>query len=123
MRCGSFGGFLPGKPARPARRIQHVGCGQSTLAVAPGNLFDDHCLAARAIDATHRVEEKNQKSPEGDELEFPFRELIVTGSWTMAARADCRGSLARANGDFDALAIGIESGFAIDKTSKAMAAV
>jgi hypothetical protein len=76
-----------------------------------------------AIDTAHRVKEKDQKAPERDELESPFGQLIVTGGGAMTARADCHRSLARVDGDLDALAIGTESGLAIDETSKAMAAV
>jgi hypothetical protein len=38
----------------------------------PGNLLDYDRLTAAAIDAPHGVQQKNQNSPEGDELEPPF---------------------------------------------------
>jgi hypothetical protein len=122
-RAECFGGFLPGKPARPPGQIEHVGFGQRTLAVAPGNLFHDDCLATGAIDTAHRVEQKNQKAPKWYELESSFGQLIVTGRGTMAARANRGRSLTRAHGHLDALAVGTEAGLAVNETSKAMAAV
>src|ERR1035438_2305746 len=48
------GRFFPRKPARPMGQKQHVGIGQRMLAIAPGNLLDDHGFTAAAIDAqTH----------------------------------------------------------------------
>jgi len=76
-----------------------------------------------AIDTAHRVEEKNQKTPEGNELKTPFGQSVVTGGVTMTARADCRGSVARAAGDLDAFVIGTEPGMAVDETRKAVTAV
>ena len=65
----------------------------TALAVAPRNLFDDDRATAGAIDAPHRVEKKDQKAPERNELEAPFGELIITGRWPVATRTDCRGLL------------------------------
>ena len=83
-----LGRFLPGQPARPAGQKQHVGFGESTFAIAPGDLLDDDRLAAAAIDAPHGVKQKNQKSPERNKLETPLGELIVAGGGLMAARTD-----------------------------------
>ncbi len=41
----------------------------------------------------------------------------------MAARADCGQTIARSYGHFDALPVGTEAGFLVDKTPEAMAAV
>ena len=60
-----LGRFLPGQAARSAGREQHVGFGESTFAIGPGNLLDDDGGAATAIDAPHTVKQKKQKSPEG----------------------------------------------------------
>ena len=118
-----LGRFLPGKAARPAGQKQHVGFGQSALAVAPGNFLDDDRLAAAAIDAPHGVKQKNQKAPERNELETPFGELIVSGGRLMAARTNRRRTLARTHGDFNALVIGTEAGLLVNESRKAVAAV
>ena len=87
------------------------------LAVAPGNLLDDDAAAA-AIDAPHGVQQKDQKSPERNELETPLGELIVTGRGLMAARANRRRTLARTHGDLDALLVGTEAGLLVNKPGR-----
>src|SRR5216683_2151636 len=87
--------------ARPAGQKQHVRSGQGTLAVAPRNFLDEDRLAAAAINAPHGVEQKNQKSPERNELESPFGELIVTRRRLMATRTDRRRTLTRPYGDLN----------------------
>jgi len=52
---------------------------------APRHFLDDDRLATAAIDAPHRVKQKNQESPERNELETALGELIVTGRRLMAA--------------------------------------
>ena len=118
-----FRRFFPGKAARPTSQEEHIGFGQRTFAVAPRNFFDDDGAATTAIDAPHGVEQKDEKSPQGDELKAPFGKLIVAGRRLMAARADRRRALARPHGDFDALVVRTEPGAMIDKSPKAMAAV
>jgi hypothetical protein len=93
------------------------------LAVAPRNFLDNHRIAAAAIDAPHRVEQKNQKAPERDELETPFGKLVIAGRRLVASRTNGRRGLARAHGDFDALVIGTEAGMPVDETPEMMAAV
>jgi len=117
------GRFLPGKPTCPTGQKQHVGFGQRVFAVTLGNFLDHHSVAAAAVDAAHGVEEKDKESPQGDELETPLPELIVTGRRQMAARADCDGTLARSYGHLDALLVGTEVGLLVDKTPETMAAV
>jgi hypothetical protein len=98
-----FGGFFPGKVAGPASEEEHVSLGEGPFAVAPRNFFHDDGVAAAAVYAPHGVEEEDEEAPEGNELETPLGELIVTGCRPVAARAKCRRSLARAYGDLDAL--------------------
>lgn len=93
------------------------------LAVTPGNLLDDHGFAATAIDASHRVEQKDQKSPEGDEFVAPFRELIITWRRFLATRTNGHGTLTRTHADLDALVIGTEAGVLVDEAAEVMAAV
>jgi hypothetical protein len=76
-----------------------------------------------AIDAPHGVKQKNQKSPEGDELETPFGELIVSGGGLMTARTDRPGTLARPHGDFNSLVIGTEACVLVDESRKAVAPI
>jgi hypothetical protein len=118
-----LGRFLPGQPACPAGQKQHVGFGESTFAIGPGDLLDDDRLAAAAIDAPHGVKQKNQKSPEGNKLETPFDELIVSGSGLVAARTNRLGALARTYGDFDALVTGTEAGLLVNESRKAVAPI
>src|SRR5436305_8572371 len=98
-----FGRFLPRKAARPAGQKQHIGIGQSMLAIAPGHLLDDDCLTTAAFDASHGIKEKNQKAPKGNELETALRELIVSGGRLMAARTNRRRTLARAHHNLNTL--------------------
>src|ERR1017187_3129551 len=118
-----LGRFLPGQPACPAGQKQHVGFGESTFAIGPGDLLDDDRLAAAAIDAPHGVKQKNQKSPEGNKLETPFDELIVSGSGLVAARTNRLGAFARTYGDFDALVTGTEAGLLVNESRKAVAPI
>jgi len=93
------------------------------FAVAPWNLFDDHRATASAIDAPHRIQQEDEKPPQGNELKAPFGELVVTGRRQMAARADCGRTLAWSHSYFDALLVGTKVGVLIDKTPETMAAV
>ena len=68
------------------------------FAVGPGDFFDDDC-AAVAVDSAHGIQQEDQESPEGNELEAPSRKLIVVGRRLMAARADRDRALARSHGD------------------------
>ena len=69
------------------------------------------------------VQQENEESPERNELEAPFGELVVAGRWQKAPRADCGRTSARSHGDFDALLVGTEVSVLVDKTSETMAAV
>src|SRR5258705_7992205 len=110
-----LGRFFPRKPARPTGQKQHVSIGQLMLAIAPGNFFDDHGLAAAAIDAPHGVQQKDQKTPERDEFVAPFGELIVAGRRLMATGTDRRRTATRTHGDFDAFVIGRETGMLVNE--------
>jgi len=118
-----LGRFLPGQPARPAGQKKHVGFGERTFAIGPGDLLDDDRLAAAAIDAPHGVKQKNQKSPERNKLETPLDELIVSGGGLVAARTNRFGTLARTHGDFNALVIGTEVGLLVNESRKAVAPI
>jgi len=88
------------------------------LAIAPGHFLDDDGLTTAAIDATHRIKQKNQKAPKRNELETALGELIVSGGRLMAARTNRRRTFARTHGDFDALVIGTETGLLINESRK-----
>ena len=121
MEC--LGRFLPGKPARPAGQKQHIGIGQGTLAVTPGHFLDDDCLTTAAIDATHGIQQKNQKAPKGNELETALGELIVSGGRLMAARTNRGGTFARTHRNLNTLMIGAETCMLINESRKAVTAV
>ena len=106
--------------SRRAQRAQKsiIGFGQCAFAVAPGNFFDSHNAAAATVDAPHGVQKEDEKTPQGNELKAPFRELIVTGRRQMAARADCGRTLARSHHHFDTFLVGTEVGVLVDKTSE-----
>jgi hypothetical protein len=86
-------------------------------------LFDDNCLAAAAIDAPHRVKQKNQKAPKRNELEPTLGKLIVSGGGLMAARTDRRRALAGTHDDLDALMIETEAGLRVNESRKTVTAV
>ena len=67
-----FGGFLPGKLARPASQKQHISFGQLMFAIAPGNLLDQDATATTAVDPPHAVEKENKKAPQRNKLETPL---------------------------------------------------
>jgi hypothetical protein len=58
--------------------------GQCRLSVEPRNFLDDDRFTPAAVDALHGVQQKNQKTPERNELEAAFGEMIVSGSRLMA---------------------------------------
>src|ERR1700686_698131 len=118
-----LGCFLPRKPARPAGQEQQIRFGQGSLAIAPWNFFHHDCLATRAIDAPHRVKQKNQKSPERNELETALGELVVSGGRLMAARTNGGQPLARTHGDLNALVIGTETGLPVNESGKTVTTI
>src|SRR5689334_22071513 len=113
MEC--FGRILPREAARPAGQKQHIGIGQGTLAIAPGHFLDDDCLTTAAIDATHGIKQKNQKTPKWNELETALGELIISGGRLMAARTNRCRALARTHRDLNTLLIGAETGLLVNK--------
>lgn len=54
-------------------------------AVAPPYFLDDDSCAAAAVHTPHRVEKEHEETPQGNELEAPFGELVVAGCRLMAA--------------------------------------
>src|ERR1019366_3149127 len=104
-----FGGFLPGELTRPASQKQHVGSSQLVLAIAPGNLLDDHA-AVPALDAPHAVQQEHQKAPQWDELEAPLGKVIVTRCRLVAPRTDCRRDHPPPDVHFYSLLVGRERG-------------
>ena len=86
-----------------------------------GTSFDSHNAAAATVDAPHGVQNEDEKPPQGNELEAPFGELVVTGRREMAARADCGRTLSRSYGHSDAILVGTEVGLPVDKTPETMA--
>src|ERR1051326_343797 len=61
-----------------------------------------HHATAAAADASHRVQQEDEESPQRDELEAPLGELVVSGRRQMAPRADCGRTFPRSQDHFDA---------------------
>src|SRR6266700_2214571 len=111
-----LGGFFPRKPTRPAGEEQHVGSGPSALSLAPRNLLHDDGITTAAIDTAHGIEQKNQKSPERDELESALGELIVSGCGLVTTRTNRLRALPGTHRDLDTLVIGTETGLLINES-------
>jgi hypothetical protein len=62
-----------------AQRVgnKHIGSGRLVLTIAPGNLLD-HYATISALDASHALQQENQKAPQRNELEAAFGKMIVT---------------------------------------------
>lgn len=80
-------------------------------------------MAVGTIDAPHRVQQEDQKAPEGNELEAAFGELDVSRGRLLAAGTDGPGFFTRTHGDFDALVIGAEAGLLINKPLEVVTAI
>jgi hypothetical protein len=92
------------------------------LAIAPGNLLDQDATIP-AINAAHAVEQKNQKTPQGDELEAALGEMIVPRRRAMAPGTDGRRSLSRSDVHFDAFVVGSKASVLVDKSAMMMAVI
>jgi hypothetical protein len=92
------------------------------LTIAPGNLLDHHATIP-AVDASHAVQQENQKAPQRNELETPLGKMIVTRCQLVAPRADRRRALPRSDAHFDAFLVGAEAGVLVDESPMAMAVV
>jgi hypothetical protein len=117
-----LGGFLPGELARPAGQKQHIGSGQLVLPIAPGNLLDHHATIP-TVDASHAVQEENQKPPQRNELEASLGKMIITRRRSVAPRTDRRRSFPRSDVYFDAFLVGSEASVLVDESPMAMAVV
>src|SRR6266567_4240798 len=56
------------KPAYQTGQKEHIGFGQRSLTVAPGNFFNDDGAPAAAIDTAHGVQQEDEESPERNEF-------------------------------------------------------
>lgn len=74
------------------------------LAIGPGHLFDDDA-ALTALDTAHTVQQEDQKTPEGNELEAPDSELIVARRRLVTPGADGLGAGTRPHGHFNTPAV------------------
>jgi hypothetical protein len=93
------------------------------LAVAPWNFLDNDCLAVAAIDTPHGIKQKDQKTPEGNELETALGELIVSRSGLMAAGTNRPRALAGTHSNLDAPVVRSEAGLAVNKAGKTVATI
>ena len=71
-------GLLPAQSLGPAGQKDSVTVSRAVLAIGPGDSLDGHA-AARAIDASHAVQEEHRKGPQRDELESPLAQRVVLG--------------------------------------------
>lgn len=69
--------FFPGQLTRPLRQEDHVSAGERVLAVRPRQRFDLHATGT-TIDASHGIEQKHRKAPDGNKLEAALCERVVT---------------------------------------------
>jgi hypothetical protein len=122
VRKASAVSFHESRRAQRARN-NNVGSGQGALSIGPRNLLNDDRIATAAIDTPHRIEQKNQKSPERDELEAALAKLVVAGSRLMATRTHCLCALAGTHGDLNALVVGAETGLAINESRKTVTTI
>src|SRR5688500_153504 len=93
------------------------------LPVAPRNLLDHDRLTAAAIDTPHRVQQKNQKSPEGNELDAALGQLVVAGGGLVGSRTTGPGAFARAHGNPDTVVIGTEPGLVVNEFRKTVSGI
>jgi hypothetical protein len=56
------------------------------FAITPGNLLNEHRIASATINAAHRVQQKDEETPERNKLEAPLGEMIIAGTRLVAAR-------------------------------------
>jgi hypothetical protein len=92
------------------------------LTIAPGNLLDYHTTMP-TVDASHAVEQENQKAPQRNELEAPLGKMVVTCCRLVAPRADRRRALPRSHVYFDAILAGTKASVLVDKSPMTMAVV
>jgi hypothetical protein len=92
------------------------------LAIALGNLLD-HLATIPAVDASHAVQQENQKAPQRNELEAPLGKMIVTWCRLVAPRADRRRALPQPDVHLDAFLVGAEAGLLVNESPMAMAVV
>ena len=92
------------------------------LAIAPGNLLDHHATMP-TVDASHAVEQENQKAPQRNELKTPLGKMIITRCRLVTPRADRRRALPRPDVHFDAFLVGAKAGVFVNESPMAMAVV
>src|SRR5688500_6329063 len=68
-------------------------------------------------------EQKDQKSPERNELETALGQLVIAGSGLVATRTNCLRTFARAHCDLDTLVVGAEPALVVNKSRKTVAAI
>jgi hypothetical protein len=70
-----------------------------------------------------RYRKEDQNSPEGDELETPYGQTIITRRRLVATRADRGCSLPRPHVHFEGLVIRVEAGVLVDEPPMVLAVV
>ena len=93
------------------------------FAITPGNLLNEHRIASATINPAHRVQQKDEETPERNNLEAPLGEMIVAGTRLVAARTNSRRTRAGTHRDLNRLFVRTEAGMLVNETRKMMAAV
>jgi hypothetical protein len=92
------------------------------LAIAPGNLLDQDATIS-AVDTSLTIEQENQKTPQGNELEAALGEMIVPRRRLVAPRTDGHRVDAWSDVYFDTFLVGSEAGVLVDEPAMVMALV
>src|SRR6202162_5741751 len=71
------------------------------FAITPRNLLNEHRIASATINAAHRVQQKDEETPERNKLEAPLGEMIVAGTRLVAARTNSGRARARTHRDLN----------------------
>src|ERR1019366_1477040 len=113
----------PREPPRPTGEKTHHGDGDRTLALAPGNMLDDHPVL-RAIHPSGGVEKPGHDSPQRHKKPGALVQPIIAGSGLTAAGAFGGDGGMWWDGDFDAtgpaIAMALESDVAVNESGKTL---
>ncbi len=116
--------LCPGELLRPVRQKLLVGIGEFSLSPCPGNLLDFN-PTINTIDTPHQVDQKHPITPQGNELEAAYIQLIIKRCRLTAATTDSFAIAAGNHINFEAFFPIAEdmAHFAINKTLEFIALI
>ncbi len=85
------------------------------LAIGPGDPLDGHA-AARAVDASHAVQQEHRNGPQWDELESPLAQRVVLVAFATALAADRSAPPVSPDVNEDFVALFSQTGVAVNET-------